>query len=167
MNSDGSHPRKITDGFAPHFNVDGSALLCSRWYSVDDKHRPFARGLVVHFLNGPQAGKEYQSDPTQLKCREENGIFTPDGQQVLFDEIGGSFGIFLMDNELRNPQHLLNANATQLVMTPDGKQVFYLQANSLYSFSRKTGESHCLTSDLVVLRYALTPDGKHIILLAF
>lgn len=178
VNLDGSGMRKITAGFAPRFSPDGTALLCSRWYSIDDQGQPGACGLVIHLLSGADAGSEFAMTADQQTTREYNGTFTPDGQQLLFDETmlvhngarlmeGPGKGIFLMDRNRRNVLRLLNDGATQPTMTPDGADVFYLQENTLYYWVRKTGDTHRLTSGLNIQHYTFTPDGKHIILLAW
>jgi Tol biopolymer transport system component len=174
---DGSHVQNITSGFAPCFNLDGSALLCSRWYAVDDEQHPGACGLVTHLLSGPMAGTEFEAPEDQRTTRELHGRFTPDGLQVLFDQTllahvgnqlwpGAGKGIFLMDRDRRNPVNLVPNGAIKPLMTPDEAQVLYLQDNSLYSWIRTTGEIRRLTSGLSIQHYALTPDGARIIFLA-
>jgi len=133
---------------------------------------------VIHILNGAQAGNEFTMAPDQQKSREYHGTFTPDGQQILFDETlmvqngarlmeGPGKGVFLMDRDRHNPLRIISDGATQPVMTPDLTQVLYLLGDTLYSWVRKTGEIHRLTSNLLIKQFSLSPDAKHIILLAW
>ena len=71
-----------------------------------------------------------------------------------------------MDRDRKNPVNVITGEATQPMMTPDGSQVLYLKDHTLYNWSRLSGETHRLTSDLNVLNYTLAPDGQQILLLA-
>lgn len=167
MNADGSDARVIGPGGAPFaFSPDGAYLLFHRFINSPANLGAYQRPMRYALATGDIL----PADPLAGFAHSHRGwgVFSPDGAQIVYAD---NNALVVARNDLTGareltPDQLRADRVTSPQFTPDGKAIFYLQQDQLYRIALDGTAPVLLAGRLFVDAFTLTPDGRHLLLLA-
>ncbi len=173
MRSDGTQRRRLTTGEQPVFSPNGQYLLFMRNDDVaQGTMADLSKRLAIYVLHGDKQGTIYEqlpgNTPLLQRANEGPGSFSPDSMRLAFSN--GGIRVMAVD---RSGMRQLTNNPLDLLprFTPDGTRVLFTRQDAplaprlLYVMLTDGSAPQVLIPGLSVIDYAITPDGRHLLLM--
>ena len=153
MDSDGTNPRRLTDGGAePKWSPDGQHIAFSFW------HRDGHDEIYVMDSDGSN-----QRRLTNNKTFFDKGpSWSPDSQHIAFSsDRDGHDEIYVMDSDGSNQRRLTTDGGRSPSWSPDGQHIAFVSKREIYVMDSDGSNPRRLTTDGGE-EPSWSPDGQHI-----